>query len=47
VPWLEIYVTSLPGIADDIGWESVAFPGVHPPILSISGSLLADTCYQV
>ena len=23
-------------IADDISWESVAFIGIHPPILAIS-----------
>jgi len=23
-------------VADDIGWESVAFVGIHKPILSIS-----------
>jgi hypothetical protein len=34
-----IYLRSPPGIADNFGRESVAFVGVHPPILSIFGDL--------
>ena len=35
------------GIADDIGRESVAFVCVHPPILSISASLVGSNLMPV
>jgi len=32
-------------VTDDVGWESVALVGIHPPIVSISVSLLVSTLW--
>ncbi len=40
VAWVGMvhYISTLPGVADGLGWESVAFVCIHVPILSISAS---------
>ena len=37
------HLRSLPGVAEDIGWEAVALVDIHQPILAIPGSLLVTT----